>query len=117
MKDSADINIQVQRENSNIQRIMWTAKESAEQSEQEAKAMLLALWDADAKQSLRIDLWAQDMTIHDMNDFFFQTLRSMADTYAKATSNQNLKAEMMTFAQEFGEKAAEFEKRMNRGEI
>jgi len=117
MKDSADINIQVHRENSNIQRIVWTANESPDQKEQEAKAMLLALWDANAKQSLRIDLWAADMTIHDMNDFFYQTLRTMADTYSKATSNQNLKAEMLTFAQEFAEKAADFEARMNRGEV
>ena len=117
MKDSADINIQVQRENNSIQRIMWSAKEAPTQNEQEAKAMILALWDADTKTSMRIDLWSQDMTIHDMNDFFFQTMLSMADTYAKATSNQNLKADIMTFAREFAEKAADFEQRMNRGEV
>ncbi len=114
MRDSADINIQVQRENQAIDKIVWTAQEAANQEQQEAKAMLLALWDADSRMSMRIDLWATDMTIHDMNDFFFQTMLSMADTYGKATSNQNLKADIMTFAREFAEKAAEFEARMNR---
>ena len=117
MKDTADINIQVHRENTNIEKIVWHAKESQSQEDQEAKAMILALWDAEQKMSMRIDLWAQDMSIHDMNDFFFQTMLSMADTYHKATSNNNLKADIMTFAREFAEKAADYEQRMSRGEV
>ena len=106
MSKQADIHIEVKRDNNlDIESINWSATE-ASNSKQEAKAMLLAFWDAASRQSLRIDLWAKDMTIHDMNDFFFQTFLSMADTYKKATNNQALAAEMKHFARAFAEKAA-----------
>ena len=74
-----------------------------------AKAMLLAFWDADKRQSLRIDLWTKDMTIDDMNDFFFQTFLSMADTYKRATNNEDVAAEIKHFARAFAEKAVQKE--------
>jgi gliding motility-associated protein GldC len=102
----ADIHLSVEREDQDITNIAWQAAESPEPGVQNAKAMILALWDADTRNSLRIDLWAKDMTIDDMNDFFFQTLLSMADTYARATNNKDIMADMKIFAREFAEKAS-----------
>jgi gliding motility-associated protein GldC len=102
----ADIHISVEREANDITNIAWQAQEALEPGVQNAKAMILALWDADTRNSLRIDLWAKDMTIDDMNDFFFQTLLSMADTYSRATNNKDIMADMKIFAREFAEKAS-----------
>ena len=105
----ADIHIAVKRnDNLDIENINWSASE-ASSDEHEAKAMLLAFWDATNRQSLRIDLWTRDLTIHDMNDFFFQTFLLMADTYKKATNNPNLAADIKDFARAFAEKAVEVE--------
>ncbi|MEZ4632845.1 MAG: gliding motility protein GldC [Deinococcales bacterium] len=103
----SDISIAVfMDEEKNFERIRWSATDALAQGEQEAKAMMVALWDADARSSLRVDIWTKDMTIHDMNDFFFQTLLSMADTYKNATQNLELMADIKQFAREFAEKAA-----------
>jgi gliding motility-associated protein GldC len=93
-----------------IQGIEWEADEAPEPGKQQAKAMILALWDPKTRNSLRIDLWTQDMSIDDMNDFFFQTLLSMADTYKNATNNKDLMAEIKIFAREFAEKASKVAK-------
>jgi gliding motility-associated protein GldC len=47
---------------------------------EETKAIMLAIWDNNAKESL-IDLWTKDMSV-DENEttFFHQTLVAMADT-------------------------------------
>ncbi len=90
--------------------IEWEADDAPEPGVQTAKAMILALWDPQARNSLRIDLWTQDMSVEDMNDFFFQTLLSMADTYKTATNNTSLMADIKIFAREFAEKAAKTER-------
>jgi len=111
----SDIRLSVHRENDLVETIQWEADDAPEPGVQEAKAMILALWDPKARNSLRIDLWSKDMTVEDMNDFFFQTLLSMAETYANATNNKNLMADMKIFAREFAEKAAKVERRHKPG--
>ncbi len=105
------IAISVYKEAENIKKIEWQADDSPNAKPQDAKAMILALWDAETKNSLRIDLWTEDMTVDDMNDFFFQTLLTMADTYQNATGDRNLMAEIKIFAQQFADKAYKAEMR------
>jgi hypothetical protein len=45
------------------------------------------------------------MMVDEMNDFFYQTFLGMADTYLRATRNEQLGNEMRTFAKEFLKKA------------
>ena len=56
----------------------------------ECKAMMLAFFDKKSKDTLRIDLWTKEMQVLEMDKFFFESLRSMADTYVKATRNKEL---------------------------
>ena len=60
---------------------------------------------------MRIDLWTQDMTVEDMNDFFFQTLLTLADTYKSATGDGTLGGEIKLFARDFADKASARERR------
>jgi len=104
----SEINLKVYLDDENVpDTIEWQATDAPEPGMQEAKAMMISLWDGDARNALRIDLWTKDMSIDDMNDFFFQVLLTMADTYKRATNNKEIMADMKQFAREFAEKASE----------
>ena len=94
-----------------IEEIRWEADDGPEPGEQSSKAMILSLWDAERRNALRIDLWTKEMPVDDMNDFVFQTLMSLADTYKSATNDAALAGEMKLFAQDFAHKASEKAKR------
>ncbi len=86
------------------EQITWSSDDNPTgQKENIAKAMLLAFFDGENKETLKIDLWTKEMQIIEMDRFFFQTLRSMADTYFKATQNTRLASDMQRFVQYFGE--------------
>lgn len=87
--------------------ISWSAPGGGVEEQQEAKALLLSLWDGQEKSALRIDLWTKKMMVDEMNDFIYQTIFGMADTYVRATKNETLAKEMREFAKSFHKKASE----------
>ncbi len=103
MSKSSDINIRVHLgENQIPDKIEWTAQDQ-NQGTQEAKAMLLSLFDPKSKETLRIDLWTSKMQVVEMDRFVFHTLKGLADSYFRATNNQKLATAMQQFVQFFGE--------------
>ena len=86
------------------QQINWSASDSSADMSQQAKAMCVAFWDGADKSALRIDLWTKDMMVDEMADFYYQMLMSMADTFTRATKQQELSNDMKTFAHNFLEK-------------
>jgi len=102
---SSEIRLTVHNDGEGVTDIRWRADDAPDPGEQVAKAMVLALWDAEARNALRIDLWTKDMTVQDMNDFFFQTFLTLADTYQSATGDADLMAEIKIFAREFAQRA------------
>ena len=99
------IRINVSLDEQNVpERIDWLADDQTAKQAQECKAMLLAFFDKETKDTLKIDLWTKEMQVNEMDRFFFQTLRAMADTYFKATNNAELAADLQRFVQYFGEK-------------
>lgn len=102
------INIQVElAEDKMPENIQWTAPDGGIAEWQNAKAVLLGLWDGHEKTALRIDLWTSKMMVDEMNDFFYQTFFGMADTYHRATRNAELADELKEFAKSFLKKATE----------
>ena len=85
--------------------ISWSAPEPSPENTRKAKAFLLSLWDGADKTALRIDLWTKDMMIDEMEDFFYQTLMTLADTYQRATRHDDLAAEMKKFANSLYQKS------------
>ena len=85
------------------ERISWKASDTSATESQPAKAMMLAFWDSREKTAMRIDLWTQDMMVDEMTDFFYQTFITMADTYQRATHQEELATEIKTFARQFYE--------------
>ena len=104
MKSS--INIQVELDEEKMpETIEWNAPGGGVEDNQQAKGVLLSLWDGQEKSALRIDLWTKKMMVDEMNDFFYQTFFGMADTYARATRNGDLAKEIKEFAKAFHKKA------------
>ncbi len=84
--------------------INWSATASTADEAQKAKAMMLAFWDGAEKTALRIDLWTKEMMVDEMADFFYQTLLTMADTYQRATRNEEQVNDIRNFARDFYKK-------------
>ena len=86
------------------QQIIRTATDSTADMAQEAKAMCIAFWDGADKTAMRIDLWTKDMMMDEMADFYYQMMMTMADTFKRATQQQELSDDMKKFAKEFFDK-------------
>jgi gliding motility-associated protein GldC len=84
------------------EKITWQASQTGNQP-QDCKAMMVSLWDGDAKQTLKIDLWTKEMPVEEMNLYFYQTLHTMADTLKRSTGNEEAAMNMKQFANLFGE--------------
>lgn len=89
-------------ENNLPEKIDWKATDANEQSS--SKSVMIALWDANENNTLRIDLWTKDMMVDEMKQFYHQCLLSMADTFERATGEAEAAKEMRGFAQHFAEK-------------
>lgn len=83
--------------------LSWSAQDGGIDNE-EAKAMLLSVWDSKNKESLKIDLWTKDMPVDEMKVFFHQTLVSLSDTFMRATQDEKMTATMKDFCDYFAEK-------------
>ncbi len=90
-------------ENRVPEKLTWTAQDGGVQLE-EAKAMLLSVWDGKAQETLRIDLWTKEMPVDEMKLFFHQTLTAMADTFQRATQDEKMADTMRDFCDYFAEK-------------
>ncbi|RZJ35854.1 MAG: gliding motility protein GldC [Flavobacterium sp.] len=90
-------------ENRVPEKLRWSAKDGGVEA-QEAKAIMLSIWDAKARETLRIDLWTKDMPVDDMKMFFHQTLVAMSDTFMRATNDEKMSETMKDFCDYFAEK-------------
>ena len=90
-------------ENRVPEKLSWTAEDGGIKNE-EAKAMMLSVWDSKAQETLRVDLWTKDMPVDEMKLFFHQTLVEMSNTYQRATNDEKMTATMKDFCDYFAEK-------------
>ncbi len=97
-----ELNIELD-ENRVPEKLVWTAEDGGI-SKQEAKAMMLSVWDSKTQEMLRIDLWTKDMPVDEMKVFFHQTLVAMSDTFNRATQDEKMTATMKDFCDYFAEK-------------
>ena len=85
------------------EKLFWTAADGGVAKE-EAKAIMLSVWDSKAKETMRIDLWTKDMPVDEMKIFFHQTLVAMSDTFKRATDDEKMADTMKDFCDYFAEK-------------
>jgi gliding motility-associated protein GldC len=89
--------------------IKWQATDTKNQELRDCKSIMVSIWDAAARETLKIDLWTNEMTTDEMHSHFFQTLLSLADSYNRATKNPYVKEEVKAFAEQLAKKTAEWE--------
>lgn len=102
-KKKIEIEVGLDAQNMPVE-IKWNAEDSKAAEPKECKAFMLSLFDAKHMDTFKIDLWTKEMQVMEMDRFFFQTLKSMADTYFRATQNKDLATDMQRFVEYFGEK-------------
>ncbi|MBO3097238.1 gliding motility protein GldC [Gelidibacter pelagius] len=102
IKSTIELHVELD-ENRVPEKLSWTAPDGGINNE-EAKAMMLSVWDSEAQETLRIDLWTKDMPVDEMKLFFHQTLVEMSNTFHRATEDEKMSATMMDFCDYFAEK-------------
>ena len=102
IKSKIELNVELD-ENRIPEKLYWTAQDGGV-SHEEAKALMLSVWDSKAQETLRIDLWTKDMPVDEMKVFFHQTLVAMSNTFNKATQDKKMTATMKDFCDYFAEK-------------
>ena len=81
----------------------WHSTQGKGESEK-ASAALIYLLNAKKNETFSLDLWTKKMSVEEMNKMMFQTIMTLANSYEKATSEDQLANAMRDFAEFFGEK-------------
>ena len=114
MKKST-ITIDVGLDDKNVpEQINWSATASTADAMRPAKALMLSFWDGADKSALRMDLWTKEMMVDEMADFYYQTLMTMADSFERATHQQELVNDIKTFAKNFYTKFQDIQLKENK---
>lgn len=82
--------------------IRWKAEDGNIPGFREVKSIFLSLYDTESEETMKLDLWTKEFRVDEMDKFVFQTLRTMADSYYKATNNGDMANHMVQFTQFFG---------------
>ncbi|BAO74926.1 gliding motility protein GldC [Winogradskyella sp. PG-2] len=102
IKSKIVLNVELD-ENRVPEKLNWSAQDGGVNNE-EAKAVMLSVWDSKSQETLKIDLWTKDMPVDEMKLFFHQTLVTMSDTFLRATQDEKMTATMKDFCDYFAEK-------------
>ena len=91
-------------ENQVPEKIEWKAEGSEKDKENLSKAIMLALWDEEENNTLRIDLWTKNMMVDEMKKFTCQNIITMADAFERSTGEQGIAKEIREFGQSIARK-------------
>jgi gliding motility-associated protein GldC len=99
----AEIKFTISLDENNLpSQISWDASDANAHST--AKAIMLNMWDEKEKNAMRIDLWTKDMMVDEMKQFVHQNIMTLADTFKRATGEEQMAEEMQRFGMFFAEK-------------
>jgi len=91
---ASEIRFNIELDEDNVpEKIFWKATDAGNKLE-ETKSISLSIWDHVHKESLRIDLWAKDMPVHEMKRFYIDTVGGLANSLLSATGDEFMAAEM-----------------------
>jgi gliding motility-associated protein GldC len=105
MPKTSEIKFTIQLDDKKLpKKIEWEANDAGFEGKKQCSSMMISLWDTKEKITMGVDLWSKDMLIDDMNIHFFQILTKMADTYRRATNNNDVSQMIEDFSKEFAKK-------------
>jgi len=103
--NTAEIKLTIDLDDNNVpERIMWESTDSKTKEALPVKSFMLALWDQNYSNALRIDLWTKDMPVDEMKTFFYQTLMTMGDSFLRATGEENIVEDLRDYCAHFADK-------------
>lgn len=82
-------------------RLAWQASDATDPEPTPCQLAMLSFWDGDSKTTAAIDLWTREMTVEDMNRHVYQVIHKLADTYGRATQDQEAATVIHQFGEEF----------------
>jgi gliding motility-associated protein GldC len=101
----AEIKLTIDLDAQNVpESIMWESTDAQNKEAMPVKSMMLALWDQNYKNTLRIDLWTKDMPVDEMKMFFYETLMTMGDSFLRATGETNIVEDLRDYCAHFADK-------------
>ncbi len=101
----AEIKLTIELDDNNVpETIMWESTDAQTKEALPVKSIMLALWDQNYKNTLRIDLWTKDMPVDEMKRFFYETLQTMGDSFLRATGEKNIVEDLRDYCAHFAEK-------------
>jgi gliding motility-associated protein GldC len=102
---TAEIKLTIELDDNNVpENIMWESTDAQNKEALPVKSMMLALWDQNYKNTLRIDLWTKDMPVDEMKRFFYETLQTMGDSFLRATGETNIVEDLRDYCAHFADK-------------
>ena len=102
---TAEIKLTIELDDNNVpENIMWESTDAQNKEKLPVKSMMLALWDHNYKNTLRIDLWTGDMPVDEMKRFFYETLQTMGDSFLRATGEKNIVEDLRDYCAHFADK-------------
>lgn len=105
MPKTSEIKFTIQLDDKKLpKKIEWEASDAGFEGKKQCSSIMISLWDTKEKVTMGIDLWSKDMLIDDMNVHFFQILTKMADTFRRATNNNDVSKMIEDFSKEFAKK-------------
>ena len=101
----AEIKLTIDLDDANVpQSITWESTDAENKEALPVKSMMLALWDHNYKNTMRIDLWTKDMPVDEMKRFFYETLQTMGDSFLKATGETLITEDLRDYCAHFADK-------------
>ncbi len=101
---TSEIRFKVELDNEHIpEKIVWEATDKANQGLQETKAVSLSIWDNDAKETLKLDLWTKDMTVAEMKRFYLDIIGGLAQSLKTSTNDDYMAEEIKNACIRLGE--------------
>lgn len=105
MNKSTEVILKVNLDKDNVpDEIFWKTTSNPEQDWVKAKAFLLSIFEEESLDTLKLDIWTKDFQMNEMDRFMYHSLKAQCETYAKATNNNELANQFMSFVSYFGEK-------------
>lgn len=87
---TSDILINVQLDADNVpEQLAWSATDTGGEKKS-AKAVNISIWDHEARETLKMDLWCKDMAVDEMKIFYVDMVGSMAETLVHSTGDTTL---------------------------
>lgn len=94
MKTST-IQLTIELDDKNLpERILWNATDKPGGIPAETKAIGLSIWDNDAKETLRIDLYGKETPVDVMKLMTIDTISAMSQNILKSTGDEAMAREM-----------------------